>query len=105
MPREKIRSPHETLHRAMPEVDIAWGADSMDVEIGVINTAVDAAERLDELLLGVELSDAQRLEIIGRLTQVHAPGRGWYTHLGRGEVNRMIRILRKARDQAMGADA
>lgn len=105
MPRENIRSQHETLTQALPEVVISWGAESLDIQVGVVNTAVDAAEKLDELLLGVELSDAQRLEIIGRLTEVHAPGRGWYTHLGRTEVNRMIRVLRKARDQAMGADA
>ena len=30
---------------------------------------------------------------------------GKYTTLDRAEVNRLIRILRKARDQAFGADA
>jgi hypothetical protein len=31
--------------------------------------------------------------------------RGWFAHLDREGVNRMIRSLRKARDQAFGADA
>lgn len=29
---------------------------------------------------------------------------GWYTHLDRGAVQRLIRLLRKARDAAWGAD-
>jgi hypothetical protein len=33
------------------------------------------------------------------------PARGWFAHLDREGVNRLIRSLRKARDQAFGADA
>lgn len=30
---------------------------------------------------------------------------GWFVQLDRDEINRLIRVLRKARDQAFGADA
>ena len=30
--------------------------------------------------------------------------RGWFVTLNRNEINRLIRFLRKARDQAYGAD-
>lgn len=33
------------------------------------------------------------------------PHWGWYTHLDRANINRLIRTLRRARDQAFGADA
>lgn len=33
------------------------------------------------------------------------PARGWFAHLDREGVNRLIRALRKARDQSFGADA
>jgi hypothetical protein len=32
-------------------------------------------------------------------------GNGWFTHLTRDDINRTIRALRRARDQAYGADA
>lgn len=32
-------------------------------------------------------------------------GNGWFVNLGRAEINRLIRILRKARDESYGADA
>lgn len=35
----------------------------------------------------------------------HDPARGWFAHLDREGVNRLIRSLRKARDAAFGADA
>lgn len=36
---------------------------------------------------------------------VHDPATGWHVPLDRDGVNRLIRSLRKARDQAFGADA
>lgn len=32
-------------------------------------------------------------------------GRGWYVELDRDALNRLIRVLRRARDQAYGEDA
>lgn len=37
--------------------------------------------------------------------EVGTPASGWYIHLDRDGVNRLIRTLRKARDQAFGSDA
>jgi hypothetical protein len=31
-------------------------------------------------------------------------GNGWYVQLDRNEINRLIRVLRRARDQAFGHD-
>ena len=36
---------------------------------------------------------------------IHDPQAGWFVQLDRGGVNRLIRSLRKARDQAFGTDA
>lgn len=34
-----------------------------------------------------------------------APFDGWYVHIDRAGINRLIRALRRARDSAFGADA
>jgi hypothetical protein len=36
---------------------------------------------------------------------IHDPSAGWFVSLDRQGVNRLIRTLRKARDQAFGPDA
>lgn len=34
----------------------------------------------------------------------YTPDRGWFTYLNRKMINDLIKVLRKARDQAYGAD-
>ena len=60
-------------------VEVGWQRGLMDVQIGSVNP---------------EAGD-----------DPHDPKRGWFVHLDREGVNRLIRSLRKARDQAFGADA
>ena len=56
-------------------VDVSWGRDT-SVQIGSINL--------------------QR--------EPYTEERGWFVTLDRGLTNQLIRVLRKARDQAYGAD-
>lgn len=83
MPKEVIgdqyayRGDSENHHPPL-QVEVSWGREWNDVQIGTTNPAVGKA---------------------------HDPERGWFAHLDRNGVNRLIRALRKARDQAFGADA
>lgn len=58
-------------------VEVSWQREHMDVQIGTVNPAFE------------QFSEQ----------------RGWFAHLDREGVNRLIRTLRRARDQAFGADA
>lgn len=40
-----------------------------------------------------------------QLESEHPESNGWFVNLDRSGINRLIRTLRKARDQAFGADA
>lgn len=57
------------------KIEVAWQRDHMDVEVGSTNHSADFDVR------------------------------GWFVHLDRAGTNRLIRTLRRARDQAFGADA
>lgn len=61
-------------------VQVGWGRDSEHVQVATVNTD------------GAELRPTPE-------------GNGWYIQLDRGGINQLIRVLRRARDQAFGADA
>jgi hypothetical protein len=83
MPREVI---HDNTHLPGSDnstpmaVEVAWGRDSGYVSVGSVN---------------LENMDGDK-----RFT----PEYGWFTNLDRTYVNQLIRVLRRARDQAFGAD-
>lgn len=78
MPKERILSLpiDDTL---TPIVQITWGRDSEHVQLATLNSD------------GVELEPTPE-------------GNGWFVSLSRNGINQMIRILRRARDQAYGRD-
>ncbi len=96
--------PKETVHavlgdRIVPEfnVEVAWNRDGI---VQVTTTAKDADDRLRSW---IEFDSDQ--------APTHsAPGTsfrtfdGWHADLDRAGVNRLIRILRQARDAASGKD-
>ena len=56
--------------------------------------------------LALELSwGIESMVHIGSVNQVLIEERGWFVELDRESINRLIKSLRKARDQAFGEDA
>ena len=106
MPRESVRSQFDTPDMEQPELSASWGRDQEDVQVGVALGPVTVRYLLSASLeaSGADLTPEQTEKVLAALTEPHAPALGWYTHLDRGGVNRFIRILRRARDQAFGAD-
>lgn len=98
MPREKI-------HSAVPEFDVsvAWNKDGT---VQIVTAATDADERLRAW---TELKQG-RVYMAGDPDAQTAPGTaftlfdGWHVDLDRRQVNELIRVLRRARDQAFGRD-
>jgi hypothetical protein len=106
--------PKETIHGdSMPiDVEIAWGAGSEYVQvasvhdegarsmIAIVNEWLEAA--------GMNVIDYPMLQV--KLTGTQFEGSpavfgGWHATLNdRAKVNRMIAVLRRARDHAFGKD-
>jgi hypothetical protein len=88
MPKELIRDAITDGFRAQ----VGWGGiageDSGYVQVSTVNE--NSTLHLDDPLP----EGASAL-----------PFDGWYVHLDRAGINRMIRALRRARDSAYGADA
>jgi hypothetical protein len=83
MPKEMIESRYAGMTEVPSEatrMHVGWTKDLEQVEVGVLN------EGIDSKLLG-------------------DPAAGWYVQLDRYGINRAIRALRKARDEAFGKDA
>jgi hypothetical protein len=78
MPKELITSKYSEDD---PEcgVQVGWGRESSHVQIATVNKD------------GVQLRPTPE-------------GNGWYVQLGRYEINKLIRTLRRARDAAYGRD-
>lgn len=90
MPSETIRSRHEVDDGAGPYLNIGWGRDAEYVQIG---TEVPEGEG--------------KLQTRGEQGWVDVDsvgGVGWFVQLDRDGINRAIRTLRRARDQAFGRD-
>jgi hypothetical protein len=82
MPREIIHDdrplPGGDGEQSIPfAVSVGWGRDSEGVQIATIDLRVE---------------------------DVHSPEHGWFVDLDRYRINQLIRVLRRARDQAFGRD-
>lgn len=104
MPREFFRNDHDTPERTGPRVTLGWDR-SPGVQVGVVHSRPEVEMYLGELLVDVDITEEQRTAVVEALTQPESGSLGWYTTLGRSEVNRLIRTLRRARDASFGADA
>jgi hypothetical protein len=97
MPRERITQTSSPF-----DVVVAWGRDT---QVQVATTATDADERLRNW---VE-TDSGTPPRTGDPTGTE-PGTsfrmfdGWHTTLDRAGINKLIQVLRRARDQAFGRD-
>ena len=78
MPKELIRGIPEGTSDAPIDlgIEVSWGRDSGHVQIATVNLA----------------------------KQSFTPEYGWFRDINRDEINRLIKTLRKARDQAYGVD-
>lgn len=90
MPKERIQS----TTAGEFDIVVAWGRDT---HVQVATTANDADSRLrgwTESVDGVEAPAGSSFTMFD----------GWHVDLTRQQVNDLIRVLRKARDQAYGRD-
>lgn len=100
MPKENINDIVIDGFRA----ELHWSADSGYVQIGTVNTA-------STLTLPTDDSPAPTGRPPAAAVENPPPGSdqkpfyGWYVTLDRDGINRLVRHLRRARDQAFGADA
>ena len=101
MPKERIQS------RNTPTLDVTVGW-SRDGGVQVATVAADADRRLRGW---AETPTAQPVGItVSGADLVSQPGTsftrfdGWHVDLDRDQVNTLIRVLRRARDQAFGRD-
>jgi len=78
MPKELVRSKYPEDHPGLV-AQVGWGRDSQHVQLATVN------------------DDAAKLEPTPE-------GNGWFVQLDRHGINDLIRILRRARDQAFGRD-
>lgn len=83
MPKEKIdpRNRRRSAEHPEPLIEVRWGKETAHVQV---------VTRMED--------DTHRLEPT-------VEGNGWFATLDREQINRLIRALRRARDQAFGADA
>lgn len=114
MPRETIHTAGGRGSHAGTVAHVAWGrsTDPEDapehLQLGVTLSVEQTTETLGEILSGVDLPDEQRTAVIEQMVRYLGSvehGVGFWADFDRASVNRLIRILRKARDQAYGADA
>lgn len=105
MPREMIPSYASDPDHGLPAVSVGWGKEHPDIEVMSRLDQDMATDHYGELFADLDVSDETRAEIVNRLTSVHAAGLGWCARLDRNGVQRLITTLRKARNQAFGADA
>ena len=92
MPKEMIKD-HETQHHAL---EVCWGR----APIGSVGLATKFLPMDGDVASLHAVLDGEPLPVLAA-----PPGGEAWVHLSRADVNRLIRVLRKARDQAFGADA
>lgn len=123
MPKEHVYPVrHGDDASPLPEVTIGWSREASHVQIGVAPPERIAVETgptkvlsiADAIRADLEFVDQHRGESkwtgesnyareLDTILLVHE--RGWWSHLNRDGCNRLIRLVRKARDAAFGADA
>ena len=81
MPKEIINDKYETEPGVCASIEVGWGRESSHVQLGTVVHD----------LAGNRVSDVTK--------------DGMFVQLDRSGINRLIRSLRKARDQAFGPDA
>jgi hypothetical protein len=98
MPKENITCSTSDDFRA----EVRWRPDpgdgSGDVQIATVNTAKSQVTIVAAVPAGITSSSA--MSSAGPGTE-----NGWFVDLNREQINRLIRVLRRARDAAYGADA
>lgn len=112
MPRERIYTQHHPApgqDRADPTfwTEVAWSRDGGYIQVATI--AADGTERVVGIVnewlkeAGMPLVDLEALR--SKLGDTPPAFDGWHATLEeRGDINRLIRVLRTARDQAFGRD-
>lgn len=96
MPKERIKSKYHDVNDSMePLVHVGWTKDRDHVEISVVNG--DPNKGLAQF--DKDLNQWVTLDSIDRYHN------GWFAQMDRNGINRLIRALRKARDEAYGKDA
>lgn len=106
--------PKERIGGEAFDVDVAWGKDACYVQVGTVIPAyqgepgVGDASSITNLRQLIESWDRHAAQDTsdeqGRKSDADL-ARGLYATLDRAAVNRLVQTLRKARDQAFGADA
>lgn len=96
MPKETIRS---STYGPMFDVEVRWGRDSSDVQIATVMPPAQTSEAPQNLAQLVASWD----DACGDPENPDG-ARGLYSSLDRHAINELIRVLRKARDQAFGRD-
>lgn len=97
MPKEKIFDEWNDLRHL--QIHVGWSKDDESVQVSTVNTLADKARRE---------SNPQRSDWdTAGVPEYAGPSDpdGYYVCLDRNSINRLIRTLRRARDQAFGADA
>lgn len=90
MPNETIRSRHEFDDGAGPFLNIGWGREAGYVQLGT--TVPEGEGKL--MVRGPD----------GWIDGDAVGASGWFVQLDRDGINRAIRTMRRARDQAFGRD-
>jgi len=103
--------PAETIHGSFgpSDVRIAWGADSGQIQVAsLMQNGMDVVIHMVNEWLNE--AGSSPIDPAGLRTALNAKGilptfDGWHVTLEhRSEVNRMIAVLRRARDHAFGKD-
>lgn len=104
MPNEKISQADVPY-----DVRVAWGRDCNEVQVATVcESNPSGAERITTIINGwLENADLPQVDYPALAQRIHNPPYfdGWHVLLrDRHAVNDLIRLLRKARDQAFGRD-
>src|SRR5262245_41923080 len=113
MPRERIYTQHSNPQHSEPPpfaTEVVWHRDHGYIQLAT--TCRDGADRIVSILNEWLTEAGQPTIDAGTVREKLAAGEhpdpdfdGWYATLERREdVNRLIRVLRRARDQAFGRD-
>lgn len=115
MPKELIYANHEEPNGYCVSTVVGWSREPGHVEIAVqrpsrpVEDAGLTKSRTIGDVLREELTDpkwsngSNYAEALNTMLCVYE--QGWYCQLDRAGINRLIRLLRKARDAAYGSDA
>lgn len=113
MPKEMIHSRYADSDSGEPVAILGWGRDSEHVQLGVgmlteNKSQLEAyyAQRIRNAMTpsGVAIADADVVALGRAMASEPIELDGFWVQLGRVGINALIRNLRKARDQAYGAD-